>query len=238
MNGHYTTSLIVATHNRDIMLSELLTSVSHMNPKPDEVIVCDDGSLKPVNLESLEIGCPIKLIRQEIPTGPGGARNRAVHFSRGEILLFTDDDCIVSSTWGGILAYTLESFDESVAGVGGKVLARDTNLISQYYEYHRVLEPRPHNARDPGAIPYLVTANCAVRRDAFMKAGGFDTRLPTAGGEDAALSMRMIKLGYSFQFVKNAIVWHRFRPQLQDFVKTFYRYGLGGRYVVDRYLPC
>jgi cellulose synthase/poly-beta-1,6-N-acetylglucosamine synthase-like glycosyltransferase len=83
----------------------------------------------------------------------------------------------------------------------------------------------------------LVTANCAIRRDVFMRAGGFDGRIPAAGGEDAALSMRIMKNGYHFEHEGRAVVEHRFRPGLREFAQTFYRYGLGGRYVVDRYLP-
>jgi hypothetical protein len=48
--------------------------------------------------------------------------------------------------------------------------------------------------------------------------------------------MRMAKMNYYFENVDEARVLHRYRPSLIDFCKTFYRYGLGGRYVVDRYL--
>jgi GT2 family glycosyltransferase len=154
------------------------------------------------------------------------------------VLLFTDDDCIVSPSWVGALHTALDvPADSPLGGVGGRVLARDRDVFSRYFELHRILEPRPHDAAHPTRIPYLVTANCGIRRDVFMRAGGFDGRIPAAGGEDAALSMRIAKRGYHFEQVRDAVVHHRFRPGFRAFYETFYRYGLGGRYVVDRYLP-
>jgi glycosyltransferase involved in cell wall biosynthesis len=232
-------SVIVPTRDRALSLRELLKSLAVCAPPPDEAIVVDDASVVPIDPAALQQLVPFRLrvLRTDSSVGPGAARNRGVHASRGTLLLFTDDDCIVDRGWVGAMTSKLDAGDEQLGGVGGRVLARDGDLFSRYYEFHRILEPRPHDAAHPERIPYLVTANCAVRRVAFMRAGGFDGRIPVAGGEDAALSMRMVRRGYHLEHVTSALVRHRFRPGLVDFARTFHRYGLGGRYVVDRYLP-
>lgn len=233
-------SVVVATRNRRDLLGDLLTSLSHCDPLPAEVVVVDDAGSDPLDQHTLAREAPfrVRVVRSERCVGPGAARNRGVHASRGDLLLFTDDDCVVRPEWVGALAGSLDrSSDERLGGVGGRVLARDRDVFSRYFEFHRILEPRPHDAAHPRRIPYLVTANCAIRRDVFMRAGGFDGRIPAAGGEDAALSMRIVKSGYHFEREDSAVVEHRFRPGLREFAQTFYRYGLGGRYVVDRYLP-
>jgi GT2 family glycosyltransferase len=233
------TSMIVATRNRAGMLLELLESLARCAPLPDEVVVVDDGSDAPVDASLRDRDLPFRLrvLRNATATGPGAARNRGVHASRGDVLLFTDDDCVVDPSWVGALASPLSGEPTLLAGVGGRVFARDRDVFSRYFEFHRILEPRPHDAAHPERIPYLVTANCAIRREAFMRAGGFDGRIPMAGGEDAALAARIVKKGYHLERVPSAFVHHRFRPGLVEFARTFYRYGLGGRYVVDRYLP-
>lgn len=236
MDGLPSASVIIATCNRPRLLGDLMESVGRLDPVPDEVVICDD-SAPGTALTPPVLPCRVRIVRNTGAHGPGAARNLAVHSSRGDLLLFTDDDCIVAPGWAGALAGTLSNSPEVIAGVGGRVLARDSDVFSRYYEYHRILEPRPHDAARPDEIPYLVTANAAVRRDPFMRAGGFDTRIPTAGGEDAAMSLRIAKLGFRFRRAETAIVKHRFRPSFRDFAKTFHRYGLGGRYVVDRYLP-
>lgn len=232
-------SVIVATRNRPRLLQELLASLAATSPLPQEVVLVDDASDVPV-VDLFQPGSQpfrLRVLRNDAALGPGTARNRGVHYSRSDLLLFTDDDCVVDPGWAGALAGSLAGGDPQLGGVGGRVLARDADLISRYYEFHRILEPRPHDRTHPARIPYIVTANGAIRRDAFMRAGGFDGRIPEAGGEDAALSMRLAKAGYHFEKAASAVVRHRFRPGLRDFAKTFYRYGLGGRYVVDRYLP-
>lgn len=233
-------SVIVASRNRRGLLGDLLASLGACNPHPAEVVVVDDAGDEPLDQSELADGLAFRLrvVRNDRRVGPGAARNRGVHASRGDVLLFTDDDCIVRSDWVGVLAGAVETrADDMLGGVGGRVLARERDLFSRYFEFHRILEPRPHDAAHPRRIPYLVTANCAIRRDVFMRAGGFDGRIPAAGGEDAALSMRIVRSGYHFEREESAIVEHRFRPGLREFSRTFYRYGLGGRYVVDRYLP-
>lgn len=233
------TSVIVPTKDRAGSLYELLQSLARCDPPPDEAIVIDDGSARRLDEAMLQktLPCRLRILRNDTSVGPGAARNRGVHASRGALLLFTDDDCTVDRGWVGAMASYLEAGHDQLGGVGGRVLARDGDVFSRYYEFHRILEPRHHDAAHRRRIPYLVTANCAVRREAFMRAGGFDGRIPVAGGEDAALSMRMVKRGYHLEHVSAAVVRHRFRPGLLDFARTFYRYGLGGRYVVDRYLP-
>jgi GT2 family glycosyltransferase len=231
-------SVIVATRDRHDLLADLVSSLAQSAALPRELIVVDDGSVRPVDENQLRTSLPfrVRVVRNERSVGPGAARNRGAHASRGEILLFTDDDCVVDGGWAEHLVAALMAGNDELGGVGGRVRARDRDVVSRYYELHRILEPRAHDAAHPQRVPYLVTANCAIRRAAFMRAGGFDGRIPAAGGEDAALSMRMVKRGYHFEHVPEAVVHHRFRPGLRDFAQTFYRYGLGGRFVVDRYL--
>ena len=233
------TSVIVASRDRPELLWDLLLSLARATPPPAEVVIADDASTRPVaaQLPSRIWPFRLRILRNDSSNGPASARNRAVHASRGDLLLFTDDDCVVDERWVEALVSPLTGKDHLLAGVGGRVLARDGDLYSRYYEFHRVLEPRPHDASHPERVPYLVTANCAVRRDAFMRAGGFDDTIRFAGGEDAALSMRLAKSGFHFHREPAAVVRHRFRPGVLALARMFYQYGVGGRYVVDRYLP-
>lgn len=228
----------MATRDRPALLKELIESIGRSAVVPMEVVIADDGSSPPVDGPSLSEGRPfaVRVVRSDRSQGPAKARNRAVHASRGDILLFTDDDCVVHERWVEQHALALQRGGDALGGTGGRVLARDRDVVSRYCEFHGILEAKPHDRAHPARIPYLVTANCAVWRTAFMRAGGFDEGLAIAGGEDVAFSMRLAKRGYVFERAVDAVVWHRFRPGLREFYRTFYRYGLGGRYVVDRYL--
>ncbi|MCK5290919.1 MAG: glycosyltransferase [Thermoplasmata archaeon] len=232
-------SVIIATRDRPSMLSDLLDSIRSARPAPEEVVIVDDGSRHPLGNAIGKGGWPfrLKIIRNNVSKGPAIARNTAVHNSRGDILLFTDDDCIVDPEWAYCLAGRLANGSDGLGGVGGRVLAKDGDIFSRYYEFNRILDPRPHDRDHPDRIPYLVTANCGITKDVYMKAGGFDCDMRIAGGEDVAISMRIAKLGRFFQRDEQATVWHRFRPGLRRFCRAFYNYGRGGSHVVDRYLP-
>jgi glycosyltransferase involved in cell wall biosynthesis len=232
-------SVVVASRGRNAMLSNLLLSLDSMTPAIGEVVVVDDGSRVPVADSIVDKGWSfrLKIIRNDAPRGPAFARNQAVHRSRGRILLFTDDDCLVDPTWAGHLVAHLEKGPEGLGGVGGCVIAAGHDLFSRYYEFNRILDPRAHDSEHPSRIPYMVTANCGIRRETYMRAGGFDSDMKIAGGEDVALSLKISKLGLFFERDERAKVRHRFKPGLRSFWRTFFNYGRGGRYVMDRYLP-
>ena len=232
-------TVIVPTYNRSDELSGMLTSLARQTCREFEVLVIDDASAKPIADQISESGWPFKLRikRNEKNSGPGKSRNTGVLLARSDLLLFTDDDCRPDPGWVEYFILAMESAGADVGGLGGQTLAEGKDIFSRYYDFHRLLDPLPHDRNNPDYIPYLVTANCAVRKDALLHSGGFDGRIPSAGGEDVAASLRMVKSGYVLKRCPDALVYHRFRPGLRDVWKTCYRYGLGGRFVVDRYLP-
>jgi GT2 family glycosyltransferase len=143
-----------------------------------------------------------------------------------EIVAFADDDCVVTEDW---LRHLVPPIDRArgIIGCGGRVLPTAQDWISRYYAYYRVLEPPP-------SLLYLVTANCAYERNAALAVGGFDSAIPTPGGEDVALSIRLRRAGWQFAFAPDALVLHEFRPDIVDFARTFCNYGRGCRQVTDR----
>ena len=144
----------------------------------------------------------------------------------GDIVAFTDDDCIADADW---LRFLVPRIDPSrkVVGAGGRVLPTERDWISRYYAYYRILEPPP-------ILLYLVTANCAYWRAEAKRIGGFDEAIPTAGGEDVALSMRLRLAGWRFDYVPEALIRHEFRNSVLDFMRTFRSYGRGCRQATDR----
>ena len=236
---HADCSVIVPSKDRISFLEDLLASLSTQSCLPKEVIVVDDCSEEPVkkHLEVSEYPFNLKIYRNDECRGPACSRNIGLHRSREHNILFIDDDCVADDLWVETMVKRLQDSPEKLGGIGGSVRAYDNDFYSRYFEFNQILEPRPHDQNHPLRIPYLVTANSAVKRDVIMKAGGFDENIKKAGGEDCAMSLKIAKLGYYFEREKKAIVLHKFRKGLKNFYNTFYWYGLGGRYVVDRYLP-
>ncbi len=139
--------------------------------------------------------------------------------------MFTDDDRVAAQWWPLSLVEKLSREPRTVGGVGGQVLPLGRGLVSRYSTFHRILEP-------PASCSYLVTANCAYRREAFEAAGGFDEAIRKPGGEDPDLAFRVRAKGYLLVHEPSVVVHHDYCENPLDFARTFYRCGKGCVYVV------
>jgi hypothetical protein len=114
-------SLCVCTRDRPAMLSELLRSIEGQNRKPDELVIVDNGyaeSAFPV-AKQFEATLPIKYLK-DTSSSIAALRNAAIAHSTGEIICFTDDDCILDRDWLSSVERTFLR-SERIAAVGGKV---------------------------------------------------------------------------------------------------------------------
>lgn len=231
------TSVIVPCHGRLASLrravESLLVARAAFSGRT-ELIFVDDASPTPVETALGEMlhEPDIRVIRLPVNRGPSAARNAGIAAAQGDGVLFTDDDVVVDQRWIRELSVYLRDAPRQVAGVGGRVYALGKDIFSQYYEYHRILDPF---RLDDGTILYVVTCNCAYRRSVLLSVGGFDEEIRKPGGEDPGLSFKVRAAGYTLQLHDQAVVWHDFRPGLRDFLRTFYRYGRGCRHQVKRH---
>jgi GT2 family glycosyltransferase len=137
-----------------------------------------------------------------------------------------DDDCEAAPAWLSSLLAPLLS-DPEVLGVAGAVLVRDCTLVG--YAENILGFPggglRYLHAAKGKIVPtrYLSTCNCAYRRDAVIRAGGFSEEA-RFGGEDFLLAERMATLGPCV-YAPDAIVYHRPRGRLRAVFRWFMRRG-------------
>lgn len=230
-----TISIIVPTHNRANLLFRLLNSFEKQKEFPKEIIIVNDGSLdktkKVLNRWEKRKNDFVSIVfNNPISRGPGAARNIGIQLASGELISFTDDDCVVHTSWiQAINNSKIWEVSENIAGIGGKVKPFRRGLVSEYFTFHRILEPPRYNQ-------YLVTANACYKRDLLLKVHGFDEDHRYPGGEDNALSFKLANLGYKFGYEKNMIVWHDYRTSIPDFCRTFFRYGKGCAEVTIKHL--
>jgi len=226
-------SVVVPTFNRCRKLIRLLDSLDKLEGDYlKEVIVVDDSSKDDTPRAILgwierHQGFALTYLRMEVNAGPAIARNIGMREATGELVAFTDDDCVAHPQWLVNLVRPL-NVEKNIIGVGGAVLPMSGHVIARYYTFHHILEPAP-------SMLYLVTANCCYVRDLALEAGGFDADLPMPGGEDVALSFRLYKRGYRFVMACDAVVYHDYRKGIRDFYRTFVNYGKGCRYVTKKY---
>jgi len=148
-------------------------------------------------------------------SNPAEARNYGAKIAKGEIILFTDADCIAPKD---LLKRIDEDFEENdIVGVGGgyKTINKESQA-ARFIGY----EIAWRHSKEPKFTNFLGTYCCAYRRDIFLKFNGFDEKFLRASGEDPEFSFRVAKTGYKLLFDKKLFVWH-FHPS--TFEKYFWQ---------------
>ena len=212
-------SVIVCSYNGGQTLEACLRSLKKLNYPDYEVVLVDDGSKD--NTKEIVSHHPwVKTIHQP-NMGLSVARNVGAAHASGEILAYTDSDCMADPDWLYYLVGTLLSGD--YAGVGGP------NISPPAQNWHQACV-----AAAPGGPSHVLLSdvvaehipgcNMAFHRWAFDKVGGFDPEYRKAG-DDVDFCWRLQQEGQVIAFSPSAIVWHYRRFTLKAFRKQQEGYG-------------
>ena len=222
-------SVIVPTRNRPAQLAECLQSLASLDYPRErfEVIVVQDGgaeSLVESIAASLRHRLDLKVVAQP-HAGPASARNAGAARARGELLVFTDDDCRPIAGW--LRAFAARFAAAPTGAVGGRtvnalpgnVYSTASQLLIDYlYGYYNVDENR---------AVFFASNNLAVPASRFHALGGFDRTFPAAAAEDRDLCDRWLHQGYAMSYAPDAVVCHAHPLALKAFWRQHFEYGRG-----------
>jgi GT2 family glycosyltransferase len=220
-------SVIVAVHNRLAQLRQLLEALARQSLPPEsfEVLVCDDGSSEDLSSAVSAIdGIQVVFLRQG-RAGAGKARTMGLCHARGEIVAFTDSDCIPDERWLQALSDALQS--PSVGLVGGRIdHRRGEFLVGRCLNFLMSSTLGAAGARDPRGLIHMQflprAGNLAVRRSLAEAVNGFSG---TPYGEDIEFSDRVRELGTDIGFVPQAVVSHNDQSALAQVVCEAFQKG-------------
>jgi GT2 family glycosyltransferase len=199
-------SVVVPTFKRPLLLCRCLEALlsQDFDPLEYEVIIVDDAVCNQTKCQVEQYakkatlrGCTVRYLAAIDSHGPAAARNLGIHAAQGEIIAFTDDDCIPSVEW---LIAGVKAFDEDVVAVAGQIVV-PLSAAPTDYEYNASYL----------AHSEFVTANCFVKRNALISIGGFDERFTAAWREDSDLIFTLQERGASYKVVQDAVVIHPVR---------------------------
>lgn len=193
-------SIVIPTHNRIDLLRRCLAAATSQDYTGYEVIVVDDASSDGTGTMVQQEFPQVRYLRQETNRGPAAARNRGIHEAAGEIVAFTDDDCLVPPDFLSRLADGYRRYPVAV-GVGGYLEAPAEVL--QRNPFAQLEAHVTHQLYRAGAEPYLGGFECpaggtnsmSYRREVLLGVNGFDESFPVAAGEDADLKWRVVEAG-------------------------------------------
>ncbi|MHB8612387.1 MAG: glycosyltransferase family 2 protein [Candidatus Dormibacteraceae bacterium] len=208
-----TATVIVCTRDRAESCRNAISLLLDSMPESCELIVVDQSRDDATRsalamLDGWESVQYLRSFRQ----GLSAARNVAAAAARGDLLIFTDDDCIPDADW--ITVWEDAVAPDGMTGVGfGEVLFPPFDPTQGYTSgfatsngsYGVELFSR-------GAGLVGMGANMAVPKRVWQEVGGFDEGLGAgtrfAAGEDLDFAYRAVKAGYRIQHVTAARVWH------------------------------
>jgi GT2 family glycosyltransferase len=213
-------SIIIPAFNGAARIGNCLAALlPQVGARNTEILVVDDGSTD--NTADVVKQYPSVRLISQCNAGPAAARNHGAKRASGEILLFTDDDCVPFADW---LEAMLKPFDDpEIVGAKGIYCTRQKSLVArfvqlEYEDKYRLMANFTH-------IDFIDTYSAAFRRDRFLEIGGYDTSFPVACAEDVELSYRMSLRGWKMKFVPNAIVYHTHPDTLARYLKKKYKFA-------------
>ena len=215
-------SIIIPTFNGASRIGYCLNSLAGQTAGHNaeiEILVVDDGSTDDI-AEAIALYPAVRLIRQK-NAGPATARNRGAREANGEIILFTDDDCIPMPDW---LDAMLEPFQQpDVVGVKGVYRTRQKSLTARFVQIE--YEDKYRLMRNLPSIDFIDTYSAGFVRDRFLEMQGYDTSFPVACAEDIELSYRMSARGWKMKFTPAAVVFHTHPDTLSRYLKKKYKFA-------------
>ena len=215
-------SVIIPVYNDAERLQQCLRALEVQTYPSNryEVVVVDNASDESV--EPIVAHFPHAKAGFERRKGSYAARNKGIEVADGDVLAFTDSDCIPVPQWIEAGVSTLcERPNTGV--VGGR--------IAMFFK-----EERPNPVELVDALlslnqerncsqGYAVTANVFTWRSVIEEVGTFDSRLESGG--DVEWTRRISATGYDIVFGEGAAIEHPARHQYQDLRKKKLRVSKG-----------
>jgi GT2 family glycosyltransferase len=209
-------SVVMPVYNAEATLAECLTRLCNSSFPDFEVVLVDDGSTD--QTRAIAANFPVRVVPSPGRVGPAAARNVGAQASRGEILFFIDSDVMVRPD--SVERVVQRMVVDGVEGVVGVQAAsmRHRDVVSQY----KNIWMRWTYLRKTGDVPLFYTTAAAIRRDAFLRAGGFDVAYATPNVEDTAFGQKLARLGIRVRVAPELEVEHVKRYSLTALLRTDY----------------
>ncbi len=213
-------SVIIPSFQRPKALLELLQRLGAQTYGHFEVVVIEQSQNDALLEKIAALGDPRIRVFARPPLSLPAARNEGIRLSRGEILIFIDDDDLpIGDDW--IARHQRNFSDPNCLGVAGRWCIapegdpppRFPRLVrSAAFTYTLFKDPIAFafgSLRKEG-ISFILFTNGSIRRSVFNRVGGFDEGIHW--GEEHPLFFKLapqMKPGEYFVFDPAAAIWHR-----------------------------
>ncbi len=236
-------SVIICTYNRPGTIEQAVASVlANDYPAFDLTVIDQSATAATENIlrPLVDKDRRLRYLHVKHP-GLARARNTGIGRAAGELLAFTDDDCVVPKEW---LSAIVRAFREDEEGdllygqVSAPEIAGTPGGITPALPIRR---PERLSRRD-GFRVFGMGANFAGRRRLFALIGGFDEMLGSGGplhaSEDFDMAYRTYLAGRTILLRPEVKVIHYGTRTAQDWPATLRAYGIGDGAFYFKHVRC
>ena len=217
-------SVIIPFYTHENLLEKCLLALTKQTIQPFEVIALYNG--KGLNSKELVENFGFKWINEE-KSGSYTARNTGIKIAKGNIIAFTDADCIPKENW---IEEALKTFNnkKEIGIIGGKIKLIYKNQKPKTYEIFESLFDFDQK--------YFIeinhsgcTSNLFIRKEVFEKNGLFDENFKSMG--DYKFTTEAYNKGIPLYYEESVEVSHPTRRSLYAFIQKQQRIS-GGVYLL------
>ena len=225
----YKASVVIVTYNTNKnLLSQNLNSLKEQTIKNFEIIIVDNSDR--TNLKTIVSNYNVKYIKLKKNYGPSLARNVGIKFSKGNIIIFLDDDAIPANNFVEEHIRGHEKYD--IVGLRGKSIPRTPSIYNHLASHYDLGDK-------PMPCPINLEGNSSFKRNVLIDIGGFDPRIEKAGGhEGLELSYRIFKVyedKNKLIYYPNAIIFHDYSNNFSKYIKKVLRHSKYKDYITQYY---
>ncbi|TDU40550.1 glycosyl transferase family 2 [Gelidibacter sediminis] len=218
-------SFIIPVYNRPDEIGELLESFGKLKGDFNySICIVEDGSTIPSydiikQYGQLDISYYVKE-----NSGPGDSRNYGMSRASGNYFIILDSDVLLPEDYLQIVHASLtETYTDCYGGPDAahasfSKLQKAINFaMTSFITTGGIRGGKESKKFQPRSF------NMGLSKKAFEASGGFGSIHP---GEDPDLALRLTKLGFKTQLIKNAYVYHKRRISWRKFYQQVYKFGL------------
>jgi GT2 family glycosyltransferase len=235
-----TASVVICTRDRPELLARCLQSLTPALDPADDIVVVDNAPSSQATRQRVRDWPRVRYVLEPRP-GLDIARNRGIRESRGELVVYCDDDVVVESSW--LRRLKAPFLDPDVGSVMGLVLpaALDTEaqyVFETYWGFNRGFVARDygreffreHIHRGAPVWEIGAGASMALRRNALSAVGGFDERLDAGAAGcsgDSEMWYRILAAGHTCRYEPTAVSYHLHRQEMSELERQIFHYMRG-----------
>jgi len=229
-------SLVIPTYESPVNLDKCLRAVLAQSTKSHslEIIVVNDGSKDGLEgYDEITKRYPELVYLFFKHSGPAAARNAGIKYAKGDIILFLDDDSLVTDGWLNANIKAWQEFPDS-AGIGGFVKSTKKDNIycrTNCYLFNWYLK---QSASDNTSI-FLNTCNAGYKKPFLDRIGGFDESFKNPSGEDRDINIRIHRISGNLRLDDRINVYHNRDINLIGFLKKHFDYGKAAFLLYSKY---